>query len=118
MVKDTVLGVEKWTLSNGAKLTYKKTNFKNDEILFSAFSYGGTSMLTVPTLKQTIFGMDVISQLGVNGYKITDLGKMMAGKRASVTPYIGSESEGLSGSCSPKDLKTLFELVHLNFTKN
>ncbi|MEI2420133.1 hypothetical protein V6O07_07650, partial [Arthrospira platensis SPKY2] len=32
------------TLSNGAKVTYKKTDFKNDEILFEAVSFGGTNL--------------------------------------------------------------------------
>lgn len=33
------------TLSNGAKVTYKKTNFKNDEIIFEAVSYGGSNLI-------------------------------------------------------------------------
>ena len=32
------------TLSNGIKVVYKKTDFKNDELLFTAFSLGGQSL--------------------------------------------------------------------------
>ncbi|MGA3245258.1 MAG: pitrilysin family protein, partial [Bacteroidota bacterium] len=37
------LGVTEWKLSNGALVVLKPTDFKNDEILFSAYSDGGTS---------------------------------------------------------------------------
>jgi len=40
---DTV-GVTQLTLSNGAKVVLKPTDFKNDEILMSAYSPGGTSI--------------------------------------------------------------------------
>ena len=40
----------------------------------------------------------------------------MAGKRVSVSPYIGSQFEGFSGSASPQDLETLFQLITLYAT--
>ena len=30
-----------WTLSNGSKVVIKQTDFKDDEILFNAYSLGG-----------------------------------------------------------------------------
>jgi zinc protease len=38
------LGLTEWTLSNGARVVLKPTTFKEDEILFGAFSPGGTSL--------------------------------------------------------------------------
>jgi len=53
---------------------------------------------------------------GVGTFSATDLGKKLAGKAATVTPTLVSTSEGLTGSASPKDLETLFQLAYLRFT--
>jgi zinc protease len=37
-------GVTEWTLSNGVRVVLDPTTFKQDEILFRAFSPGGTSL--------------------------------------------------------------------------
>lgn len=44
-VFDEKLQVHTWILSNGIKVTLKQTDFKKDQILFSAKSYGGTSLI-------------------------------------------------------------------------
>lgn len=104
------------TLSNGMKVYYKKTTFKEDEIRFTANSWGGIS-----TLKQEDFITlsnlgDVITLGGVGNFSATDLPKVLAGKKVRVTPYIGNYSEGMSGNCSPKDLETMMQLIYLYFT--
>ena len=38
------IGVTEITLSNGIKVILKPTEFKNDQIIFSATSKGGTSL--------------------------------------------------------------------------
>ncbi|KPM33128.1 Peptidase M16 domain protein [Croceitalea dokdonensis DOKDO 023] len=110
------LGVTTFTLSNGAKVTFKKTDFKNDEVLFEAFSPGGTSLYSDEELKATAFANSGLSQAGIGGLSLTDMGKFMSGKIVRVTPRIGSFSENFSGSAAPKDLETLFQMVHLYFT--
>jgi len=114
--KNDELGTKTFVLENGAKITYKKTDFKNDEILFTAYSYGGTSLYSDEELKATSFANGALTDAGVNGYSITDMRKMMSGKIANVRPFIGALSEGFNGSASPKDLEELFQLVHLYFT--
>jgi zinc protease len=105
------------TLSNGAKVTYKKTEFKNDEILFEAFSYGGTSLYSDADLKETASANRGLFEAGIDGLTKNDMTKMMSGKIASVRPYIGGNDEGMQGSASPKDLETMFQMIHLYFTK-
>ena len=115
-VSNEKLGTTTFTLSNGASVTYKKTDFKNDEILFEAFSFGGSSLYTNEELLATTFANGGLSEAGVNGFNKVDMGKMMSGKIVSVRPSIRSLSENLSGSSTPKDLEELFQLIHLNFT--
>ncbi|WP_405565907.1 M16 family metallopeptidase [Polaribacter sp. Asnod6-C07] len=114
--KDDKIGTKTFILENGAKVTYKKTDFKNDEILFTAYSYGGTSLYTDEELKATSFANAALTDAGVNGYSKSDLRKMMSGKIANARPYISGLSEGFNGSASPKNLEELFQLVHLYFT--
>lgn len=110
------LGTTTLLLSNGAKVTYKKTDFKNDEILFDAFSYGGTSLYSDEEYLATVNANGGLTEAGINGFDKIELGKMMSGKIANVRLSIGSLSEGLSGNTTPKDLETLFQLTHLYFT--
>lgn len=105
------------TLSNGVKVVYKKTDFKNDEVLFKCESYGGTSLLNTKDYLATHLAFGGLSDAGIAGFSKNELNKFMTGKIARVSPFIGKMSEGMNGSSTPKDLETLFQLIHLNFTK-
>jgi zinc protease len=115
-VKDTTLGTTTLTLSNGATVVYKKTDFKDDEVLMEAFSYGGISLYNTEILKKVAVANGGLTEAGVNGYNKTDLGKMLSGKIVNVRPYIRGNSEGISGSATPKDLESMFQLTYLYFT--
>ncbi|RNC84849.1 MAG: insulinase family protein [Winogradskyella sp.] len=104
-------------LSNGAKVTYKKTDFKNDEVLFDAFSFGGTSLYDDDVFKQVANANGGLAEASLDGLSKNDMAKMMSGKIARVRPSIGAYSENLRGSASPKDIETLFQMIHLYFTK-
>src|SRR5690606_21659250 len=60
--KNDKLGTTTLTLSNGAKVTYKKTDFKNDEILFSAASFGGFNSLDTKTYKTINLATSAVPQ--------------------------------------------------------
>lgn len=110
------LGTTTLTLSNGAKVTYKKTDFKENQILFEAFSFGGSSLYNDETYKKTVYANQGLADAGIAGLKKTDLDKVLAGKNVSVTPFIGHLTEGFKGETTPSDLETLFQLVYLYFT--
>ncbi|WP_432410745.1 M16 family metallopeptidase [Rasiella sp. SM2506] len=113
---NTDIGFTTLTLSNGAKVIYKKTDFKNDEVLFEAFSFGGNSLYSDKELLATNYANGGINEAGIGGLSKTDLSKMMSGKIASVSPSIGLTTENLRGQAAPKDLETLFQMVYLYFT--
>jgi len=110
------VGVTEWRLSNGARVLVKPTDFKADEILFSAFSEGGTGLVENRDFMSAAFAPQVVALSGLGDFNRIDLGKKLAGKAASVSPTIGEMSEGLNGSASPRDLETMMELIHLHFT--
>ena len=109
-------GVTEWRLSNGARVFLKRTGFKNDEVLFSAVRPGGSSTVPDSDFIPAITATSILAQSGLGSYNETDLEKMLAGKLARVSPYIGEIDEGLTGSASPRDLETMFQLVDLWFT--
>ena len=104
------------TLSNGMKVVYKKTNFKEDEIRFRAVSKGGISALKQEDFITLSNLSDVINLGGVGNFSATDLPKVLAGKKVRVRPYIDNYAEGMGGNCSPKDLETMMQLIYLYFT--
>lgn len=113
---DAKLGVTTLTLSNGAKVIYKKTDFKNDEVLFEAFSFGGTSLYSDEEFLATTYANGGINEAGIGGLSKTDLSKMMSGKIANVSASVGLTTENLRGQAAPKDLETLFQMIYLYFT--
>ncbi|MEE8572231.1 MAG: insulinase family protein [Gemmatimonadota bacterium] len=110
------LGVQIWRLSNGARVILKPTDFKEDEVLFSGRSPGGTSLATDAEYESASWGATLVSIGGVSAFSAVDLQKKLAGKVVSVGPSISELREGMFGSASPKDLETLFQLVYLYFT--
>ena len=110
------LGVTEWDLSNGVKVVLKPTDFKNDEILFTATSPGGHSLVPDKDFIAAASATAIIREGGLGNFDRIALQKKLAGKLAGVSPWISSLQEGLSGNASPKDLETLFELIYLHFT--
>ena len=110
-------GVKKIVLGNGATVYLKKTDFKNDEVLFSAFSRGGTSLYEDKDFKNAHFAADAVEEMGLKDLDNTQLEKLLTGKNVSVSPYIYSLSEGMRGQTSVNDLETMFQLINLYFTQ-
>ncbi|WP_395062712.1 M16 family metallopeptidase [Flavobacterium sp.] len=116
------LGTTTLFLSNGAKVTYKKTDFKNDEILMEGISFGGSSLYSNEEAKKVQFANGGLTEAGFSGLKKNDIDKFMSGKIANVYPYISNVTEGIKGSSTPKDLEYMFQMTHaymtdLNFDK-
>ena len=107
--------VTEWRLSNGARVLFKPTDFKADEVLFQAYSPGGTSMVPNADYMSSTMAPFLVLQSGIGKFSRVDLTKKLAGKVAQVQPSLGSTSEGFTGRASPKDLETALQLVHLHF---
>ena len=103
-------------LSNGATVTYKKTDFKNDEILFEAVSFGGTNSMSNEDYKKVSNGMNGLTEAGFSGMNKNDINKFMTGKTVRVNPYVYGTAEGMRGSASPKDFEAMLQMTHAYFT--
>lgn len=111
------IDVSEITLSNGVKVFVKSTDFKNDEIVFSATGKGGVSLYGDEDHYPASYAGVLVNIMGVGDFSPSDLRKILAGKSVSVTPNIGTYSQSVAGSSSPKDLETAMQLIHLYFTQ-
>ena len=110
------IDAQKWTLSNGITVIAKQTDFRDDEVEFGAFSPGGHSLVTDKDHVSATHAAQIIGESGVGPHDTVALEKLLAGKRVSVSPYIEELFEGFSGSASPEDMETLFQLITLYAT--
>lgn len=110
------IDVTELTLSNGIKVILKPTTFKNDQIIFRASSKGGTSLASDKDFRSAQMADQLVSESGIGDFDESQLGKLLTGKVASASPYIGTYGQGISGSASPKDLETALQLTYLYFT--
>ncbi|MBN1996736.1 insulinase family protein, partial [candidate division KSB1 bacterium] len=110
------LGVTELTLSNGITIILKPTDFKNDEIRFRAFSPGGHSLVSDSLYVAASTAVSVVTEGGIGEFNDIELEKKLAGTVARVSPYIGTYYEGLTGSASPQDMETMFQLIYLYMT--
>ncbi len=109
------IGTTVLTLSNGVEVWLKPTDFKADEILFSAYTLGGLSLADSARFATAFMGNIVVNDAGVGGFKATDLQKMLSGKIVRVSPSYGPYTHGFTGSTRPADLETALQLIHLGF---
>ncbi|MDR1346141.1 MAG: insulinase family protein [Bacteroidales bacterium] len=112
---DTV-DAKEYTLSNGITIVLKKTDYKNDEILFKAQSKGGLSLYDVRDIPSAVFASDLIDRAGIAEMSYSDLEKKMKGKTYGVMPSIGVLGESFSGTSAPKDLEEFMKYLHAYFT--
>lgn len=111
------LGVTELTLSNGVKVVLKPTDFKNDEIAFSAFSPGGFSLYSDQNYQSAVNATSLVASSGVGAFSAKQLPKILSGKLLSLSPYISERNEGFRGSATPKDFESLMQLMYLFFTE-
>lgn len=114
---DRGYGITEWTLGNGVKVILKPTNFKNDEILFEATSYGGISQYPMADWGNANNSNSVQQESGYGKFDAVALEKYLQDKTANVYPSVGTYEESLNGNSNKKDLETLLQLIHLIFTK-
>lgn len=107
--------ITEWVLENGVRVVMKPTDFKNDEILCTAYSWGGWSLYPPQDFWSASVADNIIDESGVGQFNATALEKMLTGKTVNLSPYISELQQGFSGSCAPKDLETMLQLTYKYF---
>lgn len=116
--KNILYGATQWELKNGVKVILLPTEYEKDRIMFQIVKDGGFSLVEdedLVSFESNLYSM--YSNLnGVSSFNGTTLSKMLAGKKVSVSPSIGSLSSSISGSSTVKDFETALQLMYLYYT--
>ena len=111
------LDVTVWQLSNGIRVILRPTDFRSDQVLMTAFSPGGNSVVDDDTYPSALLATTVVEESGLGDFDPLQLEKMLAGKSVQISTYIEELEEGLDAGASSRDLEELFKLVNLAFTR-
>jgi zinc protease len=103
------------TLSNGIKVLYKKTSFKNDEIVFRAAQWGGQTNLTPAEIQISKF-LSLVNSMGLGKNKAADMPKILTGVEANAFFNLTQTQLTMAGNASAKDFEKLLQIIHLRLT--
>lgn len=109
-------GVTEWTLGNGVRVLLKPTDFKEDEILLSAHSWGGTNLYPDKEYHSANASNAIQDEMGYGKFDKTALDKYLQDKRANVNVGVGDINETITGSSTKKDAETMFQLIYAAFS--
>ncbi|MCH8619701.1 M16 family metallopeptidase [Undibacterium sp. TS12] len=114
--ENRLLGTIEWTLSNGVKVTVKKTDFKNDQVLLSARRFGGMSLYNEDDKFNAWYSNSIVWGMGLGNFSQQDISNVLAGKDANVRTTIDNYTELFSGSSSKADIEAMLQLLYLRMT--
>jgi len=112
---DSGTGAYILTLSNGAKIIFKETANKNNEVVLYAMARGGTANATSRTIASVSLLSEMINVSGLGPYSRNELLGKLAGKQVSASFWNSHYYRGFQGASTTVDIKTLFQMIHLFF---
>ena len=114
--KEILFGTTNYKLSNGVTVIVKQMDTEGD-ILLNAISPGGKSMFKE---EKDIWNLKVLNEVvkigGLGSFNFLKIKRIIDDKSITCQAALSNAVEIVTGSAKPSDLKTLFELIYLNFT--
>lgn len=110
------LGIRLLTLSNGAKVVLKPTDFAGDEILLTAYREGGKRVYEKEQAPNVLMMPFAFQSSKIGPFDLKQLRKYLAGKNVDIDFKVNNYTDVLTGVSTVKDLPSLFELIYTAFT--
>ena len=114
--ENKTFGYKELTLSNGATVILKKTDFKDDEVQMQAFAKGGKSLYGEADYTNLKVFDTAIGMSGLGNFSSTELQKALAGKNVNADLSLVNTRQYLTAHSTPKDIETMFQMSYLYFT--
>ena len=108
--------VRQITLANGTEILLKQTDFKKDEIQFTAFSSGGYSTIGLDKLASGKYTDSILNSADIGDLSVAEKANLYSQDAVDVMPEITENGETIDGYSNNKNLETMFKLLYLNFT--
>ncbi len=112
-------GATVWTLSNGVKVVYLPTAYKNDEVQVRLVMNGGRSLIEtaeLPSFDDNVWAL-YSQNRGLSKFSGVQLKKMLTGKNVRCELNIEKTRHGINVVSTPKDLETAMQMMYLNITE-
>ena len=94
----------------------KPTDFKNDQVVLKAHSWGGTSTVDDAAFPSARAALGIAAQSGVGALDVPELRRAVAGRSVSFSPWVAEYAEGFDAASSSADLELLLQWLHVHFT--
>ena len=107
--------VKEITLSNGAKIFLKKTDFKKDQILIEGYSLGGYSTSELEKLPSATHTESILARADIGELTVPEKEEIFPTNILDIYPTISGYTEGISGYSNNEYLEDLFKLLYVNF---
>lgn len=106
-----------YNLSNGAKVILKPTDFKQDEILMTAYKEGGKRSYAEADAANVNLVGDFYNTAKLGNFDQVKLQKYLAGKNVELSFSIENTVDNFDGKSTVKDLPTFMEMLYASFTE-
>lgn len=104
------------TLSNGIKVYLKKTDYNKESVAITGECKGGSGIYGMEDFINFRLFNNVVGTSALGKFSRRDLGKMLTGKFANAGLSIDEQKVYITGSSTPKDMETMFQLMYLSLT--
>lgn len=104
-----------YILENDAKIIVLPTTYSQDQIIFSAFSKGGKSLIKTEDLASAEIATTLARSSGLGNFDTIGLKEKLTGKVAQASPFIGENTQGFQGGSNKADFETMLQLLYLSF---
>ena len=116
--EDDLFGTTNFKLSNGVNVILKKTEFKPNQILMSAISKGGTTQFKN---EKDIWNIKMLNTIiranGFGDINAAKLKRYLDINNVSYNSGLTESAEVLNGEATTSSIKTLFEVIYLQFSR-
>jgi zinc protease len=113
---DAALGTTELTLGNGVRVTLKKTDFTEDQVLLSGYRAGGWRGYGPKDLYSAMYATQVVSSMGYANLSPKVMEKVLAGKFAQAMTAMDADGDYFNGDSNAEDIEAMFQLLHLQAT--
>lgn len=113
----TALNVTTLTLSNGLTVILKPTDFKKDQITYTAFCAGGTALYDHSDYDAAAMAGQMVNSMGAGDLDPQQLARTTMGKQAGSAVGITFDAAIVTGGGSNADLETALQLTWLQMTR-
>lgn len=104
-----------YTLENGANVIVLPTTYSQDQVVLTAFSKGGKSLIKTEDLASAEIATTISRSSGLGNFDNIALKEKLTGKVAQSAPFIGENTQGFQGSSNKADFETMLQLMYLSF---